>query len=280
MANNVEISNDVFVEKKQLGKILTFWSPQVGSGSTFILYNAARMLASQGHKVCMIDLDLRTPSLTKTLNTKDTLHFLDNLLPHAEVGNVSKEVFDSYVQSVGNNGNLFFIAGNNNVDQAMDIQMNGLEYIIKRAAEDFEYVLVDTNAYVDNAGTYAGLYLADIVYMLIEKKIQAIHTIDYSKELLAPLFNKFTLVINKVDKNILLSSSEVEKYFGKNVSYEIYNLGVEYINNENIGRGEQFLQENKKAKLFKDSIAHLIQETIQVDVTDKSAKKKGLFGKK
>lgn len=283
MSNTIEITNEEFVAKKKRGKVYTFWSPQVGSGCTFISYRFAKTLAEQGRRVCMLDFDLKTPTLTKNFNLKDTLHYIDNLLPYAEVGNPSKEVFDSYVQKIEDN--LYFIAGNNNTDQAMDIQTKGLEFIVNKLTEEFEFVIIDTNSYIDNAGTFVGLYMADQVYTLIEKKIQSIHSYDYAKPIVENKSvmdaSKFTLVINKVDKNILLSASEVEKYFGKTISYEITNLGVDYINDQNIGRGEEFLTVSKKAKPFKDSLNNLIKETVKIEIEDAPvSKKKGLFGRK
>lgn len=262
---------------KKTGQVFAFWSPQTGCGSSFVLYNFAKSLALSGKKVLILDYNLREPNLTKDLATNDTLHYLDNLLPSAEVGNISSEVFNSYIQDVKEIPNLHFIAGNNSVEQALDIQVPGLENIINKAKNDYDYVLIDTNAYIDNAGTYIALYLADKIYTIVEKKIGVFRSYDYCKSLVEPMKDKMVFVINKADKAIYLSTSEVEKYFEIDKSYELINLGFEYLNAENTGRGEQFINDSKKGRIFKEDINSLIKNTINVDTSN--GKKKGLFGK-
>ena len=162
-------------------------------------------------------------------------------------------------------------------EQALDIQVTGLENIINKAKNDYDYVLIDTNAYIDNAGTYIALYLADKIYTIVEKKIGVFRSYDYCKSLIEPMKDKMVFVINKVDKAIYLSTSEVEKYFEIDKSYELINLGFEYLNAENTGRGEQFINDSKKGRIFKEDINSLIKNTINVDTSN--GKKKGLFGK-
>lgn len=279
---NMTQSNNLVYSSKKRGKILTFWAPQVGSGCTFISFRVAKAIANQGFKVCMLDFDFRTPALTKNAELKDTLHYLDNLLPYAEVGNASNELFDSYLQKVDDN--LYIIAGINNVSQGLDIQTKGLEYIVNRVADEYDYVIIDTNSYIDNAGTLVGLYMADKVYTLTEKNIETIHTFDYSKGIVQNAnivnYDKFILVINKVNPEVLLSASEIEKYFNKDESYSISNLGFDFVNDNNIGRGTDYLVYSKKATKFNEDISNLVKNTINVEFTNSTTKKKGLFGKR
>lgn len=266
------------------GKVYTFWSPQVSSGSSFLAYQTAKKLADLGHKTVLVDWDLRTPTLTRDLNAKDTMHYIDNLLPNALSKNVAPELLRSYTLEKGKN--LYFLAGIQNPNQALDIAAEGLEYLLTLLRKEFEYVIIDTNTYIDNAGTFVGLIRADKVLFSIEKKYQSLRCFEYARPFLENSrivdFDKFELILNKVDKNILLSSKEVENYFGKTRSVEITNLGVDYINDDNIGKGEEFLRTSKKAFAFHDSVSNMIQTYIDLPQNEdgEKTKKRGLFGKR
>lgn len=272
------------INDKQYGKIYTFWSPQVGSGCTFLSLQIAKKLASMGYKTILVDFDLRTPVLSREINGKDTMHYLDNLLPNALSKNIPMDLLKSYCLEKGEN--FYFFSGIENPDLALDVEPEGLEYILYLLKNEFEYVIVDTNSYIDNAGTFVGLLKSDKVLLPIEKKYQSLHAYDFAKNFVENPrivdFEKFELVLNKVDKHILLSSKEVENFFRKEKSAEIVNLGVDYINDDNIGRGEDFLRSSKKAVLFHDSLENMIN--LYIDLPEKEdskskPKKRGLFGK-
>ena len=257
------MENTITSNEKQ-ARIYTFWSPQIGSGSTFLSYQTAKTLADKGYKTILLDWDFRTPTLTRDINAKDTLHYLDNLLPSAVAKNVSQELLNSYISQ--KDEDFYFMSGIENPEQALDIVTDGLEYILELLKPQFDFIIIDVNTYIDNAGTFVGLFRADKVLFALEKKFQAIRNYEYYKSFIEEEnildFDKFELVLNKVDKAILLSSEEVEKYFNKERSIEITNLGVEFINEDNIGKSEEFLKTSKKAALFHSSIDKLIDAYI------------------
>ena len=288
---DIETNDNLTIDKtmtpindKQYGKIYTFWSPQVGSGCTFLALQTAKKLASMGYKTILVDFDLRTPVLSRDLNAKDTMHYLDNILPNALSKNIPMELLRSYCLEKGEN--LYFFAGIENPDLALDVEPEGLEYILSLLKGEFEYIIIDTNSYIDNAGTFVGLLKADKVLLPIEKKYQSLRSYEYAKNFVENDriidFNKFELVLNKVEKSILLSSSEVENFFGKSSSIEISNLGADYINDDNIGRGEEFLRSSKKATTFHEDMEKLVNAYIELPETEDTkakTKKRGLFGK-
>jgi hypothetical protein len=135
--------------------------------------------------------------------------------------------------------------------------------------------IVDAIAFQYNFITNENYKKADNYYDFEDKLKESSY--DYCKSLVEQMKDKMVFVINKVDKAIYLSTSEVEKYFEIDKSYELINLGFEYLNAENTGRGEQFINDSKKGRIFKEDINSLIKNTINVDTSN--GKKKGLFGK-
>lgn len=274
---------DIAFNNEQLGKVYTFWSPQVGSGTTFIALQTAKRIAERGLKTILVDWDFRTPTLTRDLNAKDTAHYIDNILPSALAKNVSKELLQTYTLNKGEN--FYFLSGITNPEQALDIEADGLEYLLQLLKENFDVVIIDTNSFIDNAGTFVALVKADKVMMPIEKKYQSLRCFEYSRGFMENPrimdFEKVHLVLNKVDKNILLSSQEVESYFGKDNSVEITNLGIDFINDDNIGKGEEFLRTSKKAMLFHDSIDNMIEKYFELpeNAEGGKTKKRLFFGK-
>src|SRR5688572_26543290 len=55
-------------EPPPLGRIITFYSYKGGTGRTMALANVAWILASNGHRVLVIDWDLESPGLHKYLH--------------------------------------------------------------------------------------------------------------------------------------------------------------------------------------------------------------------
>ena len=276
--------NDMVFGKDKVGKVYTFWSPQVGAGASFLALQTAKKIAENGTKTLLIDWDLRTPTLTKNLNMRDTMHYLDNLLPNAASRNVSRDLLLSY--TLERSKNLYFLSGVQNPELALDIDADSIEYLLDSLKKEFDCIIIDTNSYIDNAGTFVGLVKSDKVLMVVEKKYQMLRTFDYAKSFLdngrVVDFSKFEIVVNKVEKSILLSSKEIETFFKKEQSIEIVSLGVDYFNDDNIGKGEEFLKSSKKAQLFHKSIEDMIllyfvSDKLEENENEKP-KKKGFFG--
>ena len=93
------------------------------------------------------------------------------------------------------------------------------------------------------------------------------------------LYKHYEEIMSELNTDI--ASRDVDRYkklMKEQVDLEpIVSAYKEYLNAENTGRGEQFINDSKKGRIFKEDINSLIKNTINVDTSN--GKKKGLFGK-
>ena len=83
--------------------ILTLHSYKGGTGKTLLSANLAMMFANKGKRVCLLDLDLRAPSLSSTFNNKNQYWINDYLSKACEIESVLTDCTPRYIK----NGRLF-----------------------------------------------------------------------------------------------------------------------------------------------------------------------------
>lgn len=264
-------------------KVIAFWSPVSGVGTTFTVINIARAMSKKGLKVAVLDYDLKTPAIHIYFRNDDTVHCLDNVIPFTAGGNLTPKVMESNLQQIED---FYLLRGTNSPEQAQYIKIESLDEIIQVLKGMFDYVLIDTQSIVDNAGTYVALNNADKVFVLTEKNVISIQHYDAVKNIITSNFDvsKFQLLINKCSKDVFMEKVDVENYFSIPNAFELPLVDSELINAINQGRWVAYLNgTSKQVKPYNESVAKLITERICGDFENmKDVKKSGfsLFGRK
>lgn len=80
-------TNLIYLKQETAGKVLMVTSAMPGEGKSFVSINLANTLASTGKKVILVELDLRKPTLSKTLGLNPRPGMTDflittDMLPH------------------------------------------------------------------------------------------------------------------------------------------------------------------------------------------------------
>ena len=83
--------------------IITFHSYKGGNGKTLLSVNLAMIFASKGKKVCLLDLDLRAPSLSATFKNKQHYWVNDYLNKACKIDSILTECTPPYIKD----GQLF-----------------------------------------------------------------------------------------------------------------------------------------------------------------------------
>ena len=265
-----------------MNKLITFWSPVSGVGVSLTALNVAKMMAKKGLRVALLDFDLKSPSLHLYLRTDDSVHCLDNVIPFTAGGQLNERVLESNLQEIDG---VFLLRGTNSPEQAQYIKIDALTAILEAAKSMFDFVIVDSQSIVDNAGSFVALDLADKVFLVTEKNVVTIQCYEQAKNVLLQNFqlDRFQLLLNKTSKAVYMERAEVELFYSMSCVGELPLLDVGFINAINQGRwGEYLMDSNKAAKPYLASLEKLIVEAIDPEFLTRQKAKGGLklFGKK
>lgn len=135
------------------GTVLAVHSYKGGTGKTMISMNLSAILARQGRNVCLIDLDLRAPSLDATFAADGKYWINDFLSGKCEPMNMLKD----FSKEKGTDGKLLVALANPSMEAIREIvtkdkrwEMGALrrllslkEFLINNLAVD--YVIIDTS---------------------------------------------------------------------------------------------------------------------------------------
>jgi succinoglycan biosynthesis transport protein ExoP len=120
-----------------LGKVVCMFSAFPNEGKTTIAANLATFLASQNHKVILIDADLRNPNLSKLLNQEKEFGLVDILQDGIDWQKTIKTDLETTLDVIVNTRSRVVHSG----ELLASDEMKGLLETLK---EVYDYVIIDT----------------------------------------------------------------------------------------------------------------------------------------
>jgi hypothetical protein len=196
--------------QSQLGKIVTFYSYKGGTGRTMALVNVAWVLASNGHKVLLIDWDLEAPGLHRYLrpflvdqelsSTPGLIDFvwdvaLVNMTPKTEEIYSDKEwpALEDYVVGLdfdfGGNGFIAFLpAGRQDENYAQRVNTFNWDNFYERLGggklleaqrgelrKRYDYILIDSRTGVSDTSSICTVHMPDLLVVLFTLNRQSVN---------------------------------------------------------------------------------------------------------
>ncbi|CAN5475006.1 hypothetical protein BH23ACT3_BH23ACT3_01140 [soil metagenome] len=198
-------------------KVIVVISPKGGSGKTAVSSNLAAALA-QRHpgRVVAVDLDLQFGDLGTALSLTPE-HTLAQLARTTQIDATTAKLFLTPYE----NG-LYVLAGATDPVDAESISDAHISVVLPLLAQDFDYVIVDTPAGLDER-TLAAIECATDLLLVssldvtsirsLRKALDALDTIGVSAE------RKFLL--NRADAKVGLTPSDAEEAIGLKISCSI-----------------------------------------------------------
>ena len=192
--------------------IIALHSYKGGTGKTLLSVNLAMILADKGKKVCLLDLDLRAPSLNSTFNNAKKYWINDYLNRVCGIDGILAECTPKYIKG----GQLFVgladpstvaIRETSSKDRKWEMEALGRLLSLKNSLindMNFDYVICDSSPGLQYSSINA-IVASDIILVVTSIDKSDVEGTQRMIHDLYDLFEKKTgIIVNKVPDSILL----------------------------------------------------------------------------
>lgn len=198
-------------------KVIVVASPKGGSGKTAVATNLAVALAARHPgRVVAVDLDVQFGDLGLAMSLT-VQHTLAQLARTAQIDATTLKVFLTPSEH-----GLFVLAGANDPVDADSIRHEHVSLVLPLLAQNFEYVIVDTPAGLDER-TLAAIECATDLLLVSSLDVPSIRSLRKALDALDHLGVKAErkLVLNRADSKVGLNPSDAEEAIGMKISCSI-----------------------------------------------------------
>jgi pilus assembly protein CpaE len=206
-----------FTAKPRNSKVIVVISPKGGSGKTAVSSNLAVAL-SQRHpgRVVVVDLDVQFGDLALALSVTPQ-RTLAELARTSEIDATTVKLHLSPTRH-----GVFVMAGAADPVDAESIEGAHVATVLPLLAEDFDYVIVDTAAGLDERAL-AAIDCATDLLLVSSLDVTSIRSLRKALDALDHLGVKAqrTLLLNRADSKVGLNPSDAEQAIGMKISYSI-----------------------------------------------------------
>jgi pilus assembly protein CpaE len=259
-------------EPKQEGRIITVSSAKGGSGKTVLATNLALLLNRfPDKKVCLVDADLQFGDVCLVLQLEPRFTMVN---ASHELHKLDAELLDSLLTE--HPSGLKVLAAPLEPAFADDITTAGLMQMLDVLKENYDYVIVDTAAMLDEL-ILSLIEKSDDILMLVDMDLPSVKNAKLALETLRLL--KFStanvqLVMNRSNSKAKLDNKEIEGALKMQISAAIPSDAVVAAS---VNEGRPVVETDPKSKVAKgfESVAELIAGKVP-----EASGKAGLFGRK
>ena len=198
--------------------IITLHSYKGGTGKTLLSVNLAMIFADKGKKVCLLDLDLRAPSLSSTFHNNNKYWMNDYLNKARKIDNVLTECTPKYIKG----GQLFVGLADPSTAAIRDMSSKDRKWGMKALGRllslknsllkdmDFDYVIVDASPGLQYSSINA-IVVADMVLVVTSIDRSDVEGTQRMIHDLYDLYEKKTgIIVNKVPQTMLSGRTHIK----------------------------------------------------------------------
>ena len=216
------IEEKLDVRARTHGKVLAFISCKGGSGATFLAANLGHALASQnGARVALIDLNLQFGDASLLVSDQAPMATLTDLCQ--QIRRLDASLLASCMVNV--EPNYAMLAAPEDPTRTSEVRPEHIDAILALARRQFDFILLDVGHNLD-AVSIGALDQADMIFPVLQatlpyirdgkRLLDVFHSLDYPKE-------KIHLVVNRREKNSLISLADMETAFVSKVYWSVPN---------------------------------------------------------
>ena len=205
LKNRFEISS-----QKHHYQCVMMTSSLENEGKSTIAVNLALSLCKSGHKVLLIDGDLRKPSLHKILN----LHTKRNINKY-----LKGEDWQSQIQYLERH-DLYVLCAKQDLNDIESLMQKRMPLLIEEAKKEFDYIIIDASpAYGVNDPIIMNEWV-DASFLIVKQNEASIHMINETMSRLVQANNN---LIGCIYNASIFNFNENNQYYGYRYGYSRYN---------------------------------------------------------
>jgi len=156
-------------KKTKSGKIITFYGPKGGSGTTMLAINLAIALQDSESLVAVVDANMQYGDVCVLLNEVPTFSVMD-LIPR--VNELDKKIIED-VMVLHKSSGLHVLAAPPRPEMAENVNGNSFTRVLEYLRQTFDYIVVNTSTYISEP-CLSALDAGDVVVVVTTQEIAAI----------------------------------------------------------------------------------------------------------
>ncbi len=248
--------------RRQRARIVTFYSPKGGAGTSTILVNMAQALHDKGMKVLVVDASLQYGDIALLFN-----QFSNRTI--ANLANKIDDIDEQLVLDIVGKAGPDILAAPNDPAQAVQVTGPAFSKIINFVANmDYDIILINTSSYINDA-TFVALDVAEIIVLLVVQEIAAVRAARSFLSLMTELglqVSRTEIVLNRYDPDAILTVAKISDSLGRRVGFTLksdYEMASRAAN-----LGVPFMMEYKNYELSKQIIAlgeYLVRRLAEIE---------------
>ncbi len=259
-------------EKKQAGKVFTFFSAKGGTGSTVISTNFAVNLAEQSKKpTILVDLDLQMGEISLFLAIKSAFTIVDVA---NNIHRMDPILLRGFITK--HSSGLDVITAPESLEKVEGVTPTQVSQIIQYLRSLYEYIVIDTSNSFDDY-TVAALDLASTIYLISNTDLASLRNAQRSLNIFERMGYKkerIKLLVNRYTKSIAIRSKDIEETLNFPVYWWFPSDWPTVVTALNSGVPVPI---HKKTEIG-DSFVFFVKQVLGVPAAPAVSRRKGLLG--
>jgi pilus assembly protein CpaE len=210
------------LEGHRNGKLLAFFSPKGGSGSTSVVTNVGIELHRlTGRKTLLVDLDLELGEIASLLGVRPRFHFVDLI---RNFHRMDADLLASYIESHESGVQVLSAPFEPEIGEEVTAEQIGR--VLGFLRNHFDYVLVDTSKSLAPPAL-AAFQAADSIFLITNMDVPSLRNLKRCLPILdrvtAGDAGRLRLVVNRFNPKSLVRLQDLEDTLGIEVYYTLTN---------------------------------------------------------
>jgi pilus assembly protein CpaE len=245
-------------EGQRNGKLLAFFSPKGGSGSTSVVTNVGIELHRlTGRKTLLVDLDLELGEISSLLGVRPRFHFVDLV---RNFHRMDADLLASYIES--HESGVQVLSAPFEPEIGEEVTGEQIARILGFLRQHFDYVLVDTSKSLAPPAL-AALQIADPIFLVTNMDVPSLRNLKRCLPILdrvtAGDAGRLRLVVNRFNAKSLVGLDDLEETLGIDVYRTLTNDYATVIQAISTGRPLVLEGSSRYADQLKDLARSIVE---------------------